>query len=106
VTYLALFVVGLEVGNRFSASSIRSSIETICVRQLIVPVIAFIILPFFSLANITRNVLLLEAMMPPAVLNVVLASNFDLNTGHAASIVTLGTLIFLPIVPFIPLLLQ
>ena len=106
VTYLALLVVGLEVGNRFSISSIRSSIETISVRQLIVPIIVFIILSFFSLADITRNVLFIEAMMPPAVLNVVLASNFDLNAAYAASIVTLGTLIFLPIVPFIPLLLQ
>ena len=106
VTYLALFVVGLEVGNRFSTSSIRSSIETIGVRQLITPIIVFIILFFFNLADITRNVLFIEAIMPPAVLNVVLASNFDLDAGHAASIVTVGTLLFLPIVPFIPLLLQ
>ncbi len=106
VTYLALFVVGLEVGNRFSIEAIRSTLEPISIRQLIVPLIILLILPLFSLTDSTRDVILLEAMMPPAVLNVVLSSNFDLDSGYAATIVTVGTLLFLPLVPILPFLLQ
>jgi predicted permease len=43
--------------------------------------------------------------MPPAVLTVVYATSFELDAERAATIVTVGTILLLPIIPFIPILL-
>jgi predicted permease len=42
--------------------------------------------------------------MPPAVLTVVYAKNFNLDSEKAATIVTVGTLLLLPVILFIPFL--
>jgi predicted permease len=43
-------------------------------------------------------------MMPPAVLTVIFAGGFHLDAEIAASIVTVGTMLMLPVVPFLPFL--
>jgi predicted permease len=50
-------------------------------------------------------VLFIEALMPSAVIMVVYATDFGLDSESAATVVTLGTVILLPVVLFIPFFL-
>jgi hypothetical protein len=104
-TYLALLVVGLSIGTAPSYIQNLRPVEVILTRQFIVPIIIFIILIFSGLSSVTRNVLFIEALMPSAVIMVVYATDFGLDSESAATVVTLGTVILLPVVLFIPFFL-
>ncbi len=105
-TYLALVSVGLGIGTRFSLKDVRAALEVVAVRQVIVPLLIVPILLLSGLSAIPFRVVLLEALMPPAVLTVVYAGGFGLDSKRAATIVTVGTLLLLPLLPFLPLLLS
>lgn len=104
-TYLALISVGIGIGVRFSLVEIKTALEVVGIRQMLVPLIVIPLIILSGLQHISISILILEALMPPAVLTVVYASSFNLDSEMAASIVTVGTLFLLPIIPFIPLLL-
>jgi len=104
-TYLALIAVGLGVGVRFTLVEIRKALEVVGIRQFLVPAIIIPLVLFSGLSQIPASIIILEALMPPAVLTVVYAKSFDLDSEKAATIVTVGTLLLLPIIPFIPILL-
>ncbi|TFG33656.1 hypothetical protein EU527_07155 [Candidatus Thorarchaeota archaeon] len=103
-TYLALISVGLGIGIRFSLVDVRSALTVIGIRQLLIPLIMMPIILLSGLSQLPASILILEALMPPAVLTVVYATSFDLDAEKAATIVTVGTLFLLPIIPLIPLL--
>ena len=104
-TYLALISVGIGIGVRSSLTEIKTALEVIGIRQILVPLILIPLLILSSLTHLSISILILEALMPPAVLTVVYASSFELDSEMAATIVTIGTLFLLPIIPFVPLLL-
>ncbi len=101
ITYLALLAVGLSLGRTITSSEIRIALEAIGVRQVLVPIAMWVILTFSMISATARSVLLLEAMMPPAVFTVVYSSALNLDSETAASVVTIGTLFLLPLVPFL-----
>lgn len=105
-TYLALIAVGLGVGVRFSLVEIRAALEVVGIRQFIIPIIVIPIIIFSGLSHLPASILILEALMPPAVLTVIYAKSFNLDSEKASTIVTVGTLFLLPIIPFIPFLLS
>ena len=104
-TYLALVSVGLGVGVRFSLADVRRALNVVAIRQLIIPIITLPLVLFSSLSMIPSQVLLLESLMPPAILTVVYASEFDLDVEIAATTVTVGTLLLLPLIPILPFIL-
>jgi predicted permease len=104
-TYLALISVGLSLGQKFSLGNVRTALEVISVRQLIVPIIIISLAFLFDLSPDTRSAIIIEALMPPAVLTVVYAAGFNLDTETAATTVTIGTLFLLPLIPILSLLL-
>lgn len=104
-TYLALFAVGLSLGAQDGIKRSNHVYETIAIRQFIVPFVVGILLLFAGLSSLVNDVLLLQAMMPAAVFTVVYSTALGLDAESAATIVTLGTLVLLPIVPFLPLIL-
>ena len=104
-TYLALVSVGIGVGVRFSLVEIRAALEVVGIRQILVPLITIPIILLSGLSHLPTAIIILEALMPPAVLTVVYAASFGLDAEKAATIVTVGTLFLLPIVPAIPFLL-
>jgi len=104
-TYLALLSVGLGVGIRFSLADIRAAMNVIAVRQFIVPLVMLPIILLSGLSQIPIQVLILESLMPPAILAVVYASGFDLDVEAASTTVTVGTLLLLPLIPFLYLFL-
>ncbi|MCK5389065.1 MAG: AEC family transporter [Candidatus Thorarchaeota archaeon] len=105
-TYLALIAVGLGVGVRFSLIEIRAALEVVGIRQFLIPIITIPIIIFSGLSHLPASILILEALMPPAVLTVIYAKSFKLDSEKASTIVTVGTLFLLPIIPFIPFLLS
>jgi len=104
-TYLALLEVGISVGHRFSLVDARTALDAILVRQLIVPAIIVAVLLFIGLSEITTKVLILEAMMPSAVTTVVYAAGLNLDSELTATVVTVGTLLLLPVIPFLWLII-
>ncbi len=104
-TYLALVSVGLGVGVRFSLWDIRTALNVIVIRQLIIPLIIFPFILISTLSQVPIQVLILESLMPPAVLTVVYASGFNLDVEIAATTVTVGTLLLLPLIPALPFIL-
>jgi predicted permease len=104
-TYLALISVGIGVGIRLSLAEVRAALEVVSIRQLLVPLISIPIVILSGLSHLPASIIILEALMPPAVLTVVYATSFELDAEKAATIVTVGTLCLLPIIPFVPFLL-
>ena len=104
-TYLALISVGLGVGVRFSLADVRTALNVVAIRQLIIPLLVLPIILFSTLSQVPIQVLIMESLMPPAVLTVVFASGFDLDVEIAATIVTVGTLLLLPFIPILAFIL-
>ncbi|MHA2026667.1 MAG: AEC family transporter [Candidatus Thorarchaeota archaeon] len=104
-TYLALLSVGLGVGIRFSLADIHIALNVIVSRQLIIPLITLPILIISGLSQIPFQVLLLESLMPPAILAVAYTSGFGLDVETASTTVTVGTILLLPMIPLFPLFL-
>jgi predicted permease len=103
-TYVALFVVGLGLETHVPTAGLKRALEMVCIRQVIIPVIFFVIIPIMPLSGFVTEVLLIQAVMPAAVLTVAYAQAFDLDAELAATTVTLGTFLVLPAVPFLSLL--
>jgi len=103
-TYLALIAVGLGIGVRFSLVEIRAALEVVGIRQVLIPILVIPVIIFSGLSQLPSSILILESLMPPAVLTVVYAKSFKLDSEKAATIVTVGTLLLLPIIFFIPFL--
>jgi len=103
-TYLALFIVGLGLDTRVSTGGLKRALEMIGIRQVMIPIIFFVVLPLLPLSDFVTRVLLIQAIMPAAVLTVVYSEAFDLDAKLAAMTVTLGTFLVLPAIPFLSLL--
>lgn len=104
-TYLALVSVGLGIGVKFSLADIRTAFNVVAIRQLIIPLFVLPVILFSVLSLIPSRVLILESLMPPAILAVVYASGFDLDVEIASTTVTVGTLLLLPLIPILPFIL-
>lgn len=104
-TYLSLVTVGLGIGTRFSRIDMIGGLEVAAVRQLIVPIMIGVLLFLLGLSDLAARVVIIEALMPPAVFTVVFAGGLKLDTESAATAVTIGTLLLLPVVPILPFLL-
>lgn len=104
-TYLALVSVGLGVGVRFSLADVRTALNVVAIRQLIVPLLVLPIILFSTLSQVPIQVLILESLMPSAILTVVYASGFDLDVEIASTIVTVGHLLLLPLIPILSFIL-
>ena len=105
-TYLALVSVGLGIGVRFSLDDVRKALNVVAVRQLVIPLLILPVILLSALSQIPKQVLLLESLMPPAILTAVYAANFDLDVEIASTTVTLGTLLLLPVIPILPIILD
>jgi predicted permease len=104
-TYLALISVGIGIGIKINMDEVRSSLKVVSIRQFLAPLILIPMILLSGLSHLPATILILESLMPPAVLTVVYATSFELDAERAATIVTVGTILLLPIIPFIPILL-
>jgi predicted permease len=54
---------------------------------------------FFGIAGLSRKIIFLDALMPPAVINVVLAQKYFADPEVVASAIVIGTLLSAGITP-------
>jgi predicted permease len=104
-TYLALVSVGIGIGVRFSLAEVRTAMNVVAVRQFIIPLLILPIILLSTLSQVPLQVLIIESLMPPAILTVVYASGFDLDVEITSTSVTIGTLLLLPIIPLLLILM-
>ncbi len=102
--FFSLIVVGVSVGSR----RITVTNETLVVsfiRFLLSPLLAGLLILFMRLGGLVVIVILIESIMPPAVLNVVLAEKFGLDSSLTSEIIITTTLIsVLLVIPVIVIL--
>jgi predicted permease len=105
-TYLSLFVVGLGLHSHITGLDLRRVIEAVMVKQAVVPLFFIVFFIIFSFSSVVEQVMIVEALMPPAVLTVVYSAGFGLDQDCAATAVTVGTFALLPVVPLLPFILS
>lgn len=94
-TFLAVFFIGASLelfGNDPVRSIAKESAYVGTFRFLISPAIMFLLCIYFG---IKPDILVLEASMPPAISNTVLAAHYSMNKGLSANITTVLTVIFI-----------
>ena len=60
---------------------------------------ALLFVALFDVGGLDRKVLLLYSVMPPAVMNAVIAARYETDPGLVASAITLGTLVSVVAIP-------
>jgi predicted permease len=88
-----LIILGMQIANLQPGQSRRMTWPAVGLRLLIGPMVAVGIAALLGLQGITRNASIIEASMPTAVINIVLATEFGLPAGPVATIVVLSTLL-------------
>jgi len=85
------------LGLQFQASRWSGNLKPVLIanslRLLAAPILALTLSSLFGLIGVVRQVVVVEASMPPAVMNTVLATEFDLEPSLIAFVVFLGTLL-------------
>ena len=94
-TFLAVFFIGASLelfGDTPVGSIVKESTYVGAFRFFISPVIMFLLCIYFE---IKPDILVLEASMPPAISNTVLAAHYSMNKGLSANITTVLTVVFI-----------
>ncbi len=87
-----LLVLGMQLADLKNISSLRFAIPAIGVRLLIGPLIGLLIATLLGLSGLGRSTSIIESSMPPAVFNIILATEFDLEPAAVTTIVLVATL--------------
>lgn len=90
---MLLVVLGMQMADLHGRPSLRLAIPAISLRLLVGPLIAVLVAGVIGLEGLSRSVSIIEASMPPAILVIVLATEFDLVPPAVSSVVVLATLI-------------
>jgi hypothetical protein len=85
------------LGLQFQASRWTGNFKPVLLanslRLLAAPILALTLSSIFGLMGVVKQAMVVEASMPPAVMNTVLATEFDLEPAFIAFVVFLGTLL-------------
>jgi predicted permease len=93
-TAIPLMIINLGVQLRsLTISDLHHAAAGACIRMGggLLLAMAFVII--FGVSGVSRNVILLDSIMPPAVFNVILAQKYDANPDAVASAIVIGTLL-------------
>lgn len=88
-----LLILGMQIATMQSGQSRAMTWPAVGLRLLVGPLVAVAIATLVGLQGLTRNTSIVEASMPTAVINIVLATEFGLPAGTVANIVVVSTLI-------------
>ncbi len=88
-----LVVLGIQIGrlNTFNHKGLLS--QTVLLRLIISPLVAWLISPLFNLDAIARDAAFLQAGMPSAVFNMVIATKYDIESEFVTGALVATTLI-------------
>lgn len=88
-----LLILGMQIATMQPGQSRAMTWPAVGLRLVIGPLVALGVAAIIGLQGITRNTSIIEASMPTAVINIVLATEFGLPAGLVANIVVISTLI-------------
>lgn len=97
---LALLLIGLRLGQLTSLHQLRAALWPIGLKMLLVPLTIWLLLMPLPLPPLAKQVIVLQAAMPPAFATVVLTENYALDPQLAVAVVgggTMGLLLTLPL---------
>jgi malate permease and related proteins len=95
---LMLLTLGVQL-RRLVVSDVRHSLVAVAVRMLGGFACALVFLWLLDAHGLDRKVLLLYSIMPPAVMNAVIAERYQADPALVASAITLGTLVSVAAIP-------
>ena len=89
---LMLFSLGTSL-HSLKINGLKNSLFYAVLRLLVGFSIGLLLCQLFALEGILRGIVLIQAAMPSAVFNVLIASNYDRNPDKVAAVVVLSTLL-------------
>jgi predicted permease len=95
---LMLITLGMQL-RTLEVSDLRHSLAAVGIRMVGGAAFAALFVLLFRVGGIDRQVLLLDSVMPAAVINVVMAQRYATDPNLVASAIVLGTLLSLVLVP-------
>lgn len=97
---IPLMVLSLGIQLRsLSISDFRHAFAGVAIRMGGGFVLAAIFILIFGITGLSRNVIFLESLMPPAVFSVILAQKYSADPDAVASTIVLGTLLSVAVTP-------
>lgn len=100
-----LIVLGMQLANLRDLSRLRLAIPASLIRLMIGPVVAVILASIVGIQGLSRSTAIIEASMPTAVINTILATEFEVRPGLITSTVVLSTLLSAFTIPLVILIL-
>ena len=101
---LMLLNLGVQL-RTLHVTDVRHSLVGVAIRMGGGFVFGLLFVFLFHIGGVNRNVLLLDAIMPPAVINIVMAQRYDAHPALVASTIVLGTLLSMLAIPVLLLFL-
>jgi len=93
---MQLLIFGISLAEiKVEEIDFKLNLITLLNKFLVLPVVSFFILKFFNIANVIKNAIMLEILMPLAITNVNLAVLFDLYPKKVALLVVVSSFVFL-----------
>ena len=88
-----LVVLGMQMADMQGGPATKLAVPTITLRLIVAPLIAVGVATLVGLTGLSRSTSIIEASMPPAVFNIILATEFGLQPSAVTSIVVIATLL-------------
>jgi predicted permease len=88
-----LLVLGMQMADLQGQLNLRLAIPAVILRLLLGPIVAVLLATLLNLQGLSRPTAIIEASMPPAVITIILATEFDLQATAVTSIVVIATLL-------------
>ena len=88
-----ILVLGMQMADLRGQLHLRLAIPAVTLRLLLGPLLAVLWAMVLDLQGLSRSTAIIEASMPPAVITIILATEFDLQPTAVTSIVVLATLL-------------
>ena len=88
-----ILVLGMQMADLRGQLHLRLAIPAVTLRLLLGPLLAILWVTVLNLQGLSRATSIIEASMPPAVISIILATEFDLQPTAVTSIVVVATLL-------------
>ncbi len=100
-----LIVLGMQLADLKDPGRIRLAIPASLIRLLVAPMVAVIVASWIGLQGLNRSTAIIEASTPTAVINTILATEFEVRPGLVTATVVLSTLLSAITIPIVITLL-
>ncbi len=96
---LSLFLIGMRLSQVDSWGKVRPALGSLGIKMVLIPLVLGVGLSLLGFTGAIRQILVLEAAMPPAFATLVLAETYCLDQSFTVTTLTLGTVGLLLLLP-------